>query len=245
MGGASMPPDSPVDVCEDTFIYWIDLPYHLKIEVLRNLPFPTLWNFMFLSKECMALSSKLKPEVNGVFLLHEPNRVRQNANMGNCSATIIVYYLPRGSTDPDLRKNYTIRFTNINEGCTVSREDDMRIASTGPTYTNESCYAVSMRVLFNMTKYMKSEQISMEIGSVRTEVRHVLDELPKTASLCCERLTVHAHSLAVLTSLIPHVNPGCRLWTYDSDIFNIPANVFIDSDIFDLETVRFSQSFIM
>ncbi|VDM85846.1 unnamed protein product, partial [Strongylus vulgaris] len=60
------------DVFESKFTYWNKLPARLKIEILRNLPYPTLRNFMFLSKECMALASNVKTHAYGVYLQNKP-----------------------------------------------------------------------------------------------------------------------------------------------------------------------------
>ncbi|VDK72845.1 unnamed protein product [Cylicostephanus goldi] len=61
-----------VDWFEDHFTYWNRLPMELKLKVVRNLPYPTLRNFMFLSKECMKVSSLLRASVYEVALVEEP-----------------------------------------------------------------------------------------------------------------------------------------------------------------------------
>ncbi|KAK6728605.1 hypothetical protein RB195_005946 [Necator americanus] len=58
-----------VDVFESKFIRWGELPPHIKITVLQNLPYPTLRNFMFLSKESYALASTVVTDAYGVYLL--------------------------------------------------------------------------------------------------------------------------------------------------------------------------------
>lgn len=60
--------DFEPDVFESKFLYWRELPSHLKIQVLRNLPYPTLRNFMFLSKECWNLTASFKTEAYAVYL---------------------------------------------------------------------------------------------------------------------------------------------------------------------------------
>ncbi|EYC28806.1 hypothetical protein Y032_0007g3442 [Ancylostoma ceylanicum] len=60
--------DFELDIFDSKFTYWSELPSHLKIQILRYLPYPTLRNFMFLSKECWALATNFKAEAYAVYL---------------------------------------------------------------------------------------------------------------------------------------------------------------------------------
>ncbi|CAJ0593379.1 unnamed protein product [Cylicocyclus nassatus] len=153
--------------------------------------------------------------------------------------------MPPGTAGPDLHKNYTIFFNATKDGGCIARREKKgrRIVRVGPKYS-ETCYVVSMRIFFNMMKYINPEQISIEIGLVRSEVRYLMEDFPSEVSLKCDRLTVTAYPLAFLTSLIARVTPGCKLRIYDSrpGPFVESGAACIASDVFDFETMKMAPS---
>ncbi|EYC26101.1 hypothetical protein Y032_0011g1560 [Ancylostoma ceylanicum] len=56
----------PFDSC--AFHCWSDLPNVLKIKILQYLPYPTIRQFMFLSKECYMLASNTRTQAEIVQL---------------------------------------------------------------------------------------------------------------------------------------------------------------------------------
>ncbi|CAJ0598807.1 unnamed protein product [Cylicocyclus nassatus] len=225
-----------VDVLEKRFTCWNSLPMELKVKVVRNLPYPTLRNFMFLSKECMEIALLLKASVHAVFLLDaEYGMDDEDGVRGVRSfAKIVVNDRPHGSSDAD-SESYTIGFAG--RSCIARRIKKEGQNVGGLEYPMESCYAVSMRVLFQITKYLKPEIVGLELVNIR-DVKGALRKLPSTSSLTCEALTVRSTDLSFLPMLMPHVTPGCQLrFQCDPFSFGVLSNN-VNSEVFDFEVVK-------
>ncbi|EYC28797.1 hypothetical protein Y032_0007g3434 [Ancylostoma ceylanicum] len=82
---------------ESEFSCWSELPIQMKITILEYLPYPTLRNFMFLSRECLALASKLKTEAcslmlqkscfQGIALVEQYTKIAIHVYSANVSAS--------------------------------------------------------------------------------------------------------------------------------------------------------------
>ncbi|CAJ0593375.1 unnamed protein product [Cylicocyclus nassatus] len=232
-------PNPDVDVFEDHFAYWNKLPTELKVKVVRNLPYPTLRNFMFLSKDCMEVSSPLKTPVFAVFLLHWGYR-SECVQVGRYDvvkqSSIIVYYMPFGSAVD--RKEYIIYFSTVEDGRCIAHREKKRgqIVIMGPEYPKESCFTVSMRVLFQITKILKPKNILLQLVNI-ADVKSTLSELPSTSFITCGALTVRSDDLSFLPLLMPHVSPGCELRFYNSDPYPYDDNI-LNPVFFDFEVVK-------
>ncbi|KAL6729827.1 hypothetical protein Aduo_000846 [Ancylostoma duodenale] len=161
--------DFEPDVFENKFIHWSKLPSHLKIQVLRNLPYPTLRNFMFLSKECWGLASMFKTKAYAVYLDEMAFLSEfQDIPCEEKSMDLFVYYIP-----PDLRgipnslKRYQLSFVeDEGGGCSVRRVRERRglkHISEGVRYSNETYFSASMRVFFQLTKFIEAEELAIEM----------------------------------------------------------------------------------
>ncbi|CAJ0593376.1 unnamed protein product [Cylicocyclus nassatus] len=225
------------DVFEDRFTCWNRLPMELKVKVVRNLPYPTLRNFMFLSRECMELTSLLKASVHAIYLLDEEYGLQEEKKgaIVRSFASIIVNDILDGSANAD-SENYTIGFEG--KGCSCIAR---RIKKGGQNmakeleYPMESCYAVSMRVLFQITKNLKPENVVLELANIRV-VKETLRKLPSTSSITCGALTVRSPDLSFLSMLMPHVTPGCEL-RFDGNPFSFTFDN-VTSGVFDFEAVK-------
>ncbi|CAJ0594384.1 unnamed protein product [Cylicocyclus nassatus] len=217
------------DVFESSFIYWSNLPAHLKVQILRNLPYPTLRSFMFLSKECMTLTSSVKTQAYGVYLQNDPFLgYSEYVESKEASATIIIYYIPPEAVGiPDSHKPYTLTFVDVEDGgCVVKRRKDKRgrsIVTNGVRYQNEKSASAAVRVFFQLTKNIKAQYLSIEMTSENAEIERVLE------------------SKTLAPSLLRFVSPGCGLNIYNLDPFS--EEIFMDSAFCDSEAVRQAPEF--
>ncbi|CAJ0593377.1 unnamed protein product [Cylicocyclus nassatus] len=201
----------------------------LKVKVFRNLPYATLRNFMFLSKECMEVSSLLKPSVHAVSLYDEANEVKS-------FAAIVVYDTPDEAAN--VEESYTIGFSSVKGRSCIARRSKKggQNVASGLEYPMESCSTVSMRVLFQITKNLKPGSVDLHLTNI-ADAKITLSKLPSTSLITCGALTVHAVDFSFLSMLMPHVSPGCILRFYVYDPSSFEDNV-LNSGLFDFEVVK-------
>ncbi|RCN51372.1 F-box domain protein [Ancylostoma caninum] len=240
--------DFEPDVFENKFIHWSKLPSHVKIQVLRNLPYPTLRNFMFLSKECWALASMFKTEAYAVYL-DEMAFISelQDTPCEEKSMDLFVYYIPPDSRGiPNSHKTYQLSFVEDEDGgCSVRRVRGKRGRkrySEGVRYSNETYFSASMRAFFQLTKFIEAEELAIEMHTMSPEVGNILRELPLTPSFSCKSFLIRTEDKALPPLLLPFIAPGCKLAVY-SFPFPEPGDIFMNTAFFDSEVLRAAPSF--
>ncbi|KAL6729825.1 hypothetical protein Aduo_000844 [Ancylostoma duodenale] len=233
---------------ENKFIHWSELPPHLKLQVLRNLPYPTLRNFMFLSKKCWTLSSMFKTEAACIFLDEMAFLSKfQGTRCKEKSMDLFVFYIPPGLKGiPNSHRKYQLSFVEDKDGgCSVRRIGESREwkrYSKGVRYSNETYFYASLRVFFQLTKFIEAKDLLIEMSTVNPEVESILRELPASTSLSYESITIRTEDKALLPLFLPFINPGCKLSVY-SFPFHETGDIFMDTAFFDSEMVRAAPSF--
>ncbi|RCN51374.1 F-box domain protein [Ancylostoma caninum] len=241
-------------VFENKFIHWSKLPSHLKVQVLRNLPYPTLRNFMFLSKECWTLASMFKAEAASVFLDERAFLSKiQRTRCKEKAMDLFVFYIPPGLRGiRNSHRMYQLSFVeNEDGGCSVRRiresleeraERGREPYSEGVRYSNETYFSASIRVFFQLTKFIEADDLVIEMGTVNPEVENILRELSASTSFSCKSFGIRTEDKALPPLLLPFITPGCELGVYSSP-FSEPSEIFLDTAFFDSEVVRAAPKF--
>ncbi|KHJ76823.1 hypothetical protein OESDEN_23557 [Oesophagostomum dentatum] len=240
---------SSMEICQaDVFERWNDLPRHLKVHVLQNLPYPTLRNFMFLGKECFQLASEIETEAFAVFLQDiaylkdEDDEDNEYNGMEEGTVELSVWYIP-----PHLRKvpnsfePYQLLFTRDKSGGCILRRvrEGTQHKSYGKEvrYAEETTFAAALRSFFQLTRNIKAKELSVEVERLNPDLERALKQ-QTTARFSCKTFLIRTEDRALPPLLYPFIPAGCSLQVYTFP-FPKPDDIFIESSCFDLELVSY------
>ncbi|KAL6729821.1 hypothetical protein Aduo_000840 [Ancylostoma duodenale] len=230
------------DAYESQFGYWSELPLQLKITILEYLPYPTLRSFMFLSKECLTLASKLKTEACALMLQHSSFQAVLKKN----ALDVVVYYIPPDATSiPNSHRPYRLTFVEDEEGgCVVKRVRGKKGKFTrdGVRYNNETHSSAAIRTFIQLSKGLKAEQLSVEVDAMDPGLERTLKEQSAGPTISCKSFLIRTLERALPPLLLPHLAPGCKLQVYNYPIQE-PGDIFINTAFFDTDVMRAAPSF--
>ncbi|KHJ93912.1 F-box domain protein [Oesophagostomum dentatum] len=216
-----------LDVSEGSFGRWSELPTHLKIEVLRNVPFPTLRSFMFVSKECLALVLLMKPEPTGCYVGSAVIEIR--------------YYTRRCCTGKASLSALAFSFeVDEDGGSVVSRivkKEDPSLDKIGAHYSDEPLSS-AFRVFVQFARTLTVSKLKIVLKTAE----QVIGELPTAPPLSCQQLIIHTEDPAVPPLLFRFVSPGTKLCIRSYEDVYV-GDVSLESSVFDSEVVRAAPSF--
>ncbi|EYC02996.1 hypothetical protein Y032_0096g2887 [Ancylostoma ceylanicum] len=223
---------------ESEFHHWPKLPTDLKIKILEYIPFPTLRNFMFLSKDSYSLVTRLKTLVFNVSLSDIDNFDRIQ-NFVELSISWIRDGPPTKMTCP---RYYILHFVEDQRGgCFVERV----IEKKGRKYTyagvryNHSPRLVALATLFHFSTYMDIRETAMGLSALDPEEEHLLNVQPTTTVIAKDEFCIRAGASAIVSSFLRFLRPGCRLRVYP---LREQKGFFLDTRFFDSVVVHASPA---
>ncbi|KHJ92853.1 F-box domain protein [Oesophagostomum dentatum] len=243
----NFPLNFDIDVFEEKFTRWNELPVEVKIQILQYLPFHTLRNFMFLSKDCLAVASNVKISVYGVYF--QDKRCIYNTNISNeeASLIILVAYEHRWKNPGNsCKREYRIIFAgDENGGCFVRRlikRRRFKYSKALIRYENETCGSAAFRVFLHLMRNLKSANVTIQKDSIYPEIERVLKEEPSSPPFSCERFSVATEDRKLIPLLPKFLAPGCEL-SFSTSMAIYHDEIFADTEFCSSELMRAAPRF--
>ncbi|KHJ97931.1 F-box domain protein [Oesophagostomum dentatum] len=234
------------DVQVVEFHYWNALPALIKIKILKYAPFPTLRNFMLLSKESYELVRRIRIPTN-VYLLERTSReLKRRYGIRNYRRGLefIFEWFPDGIMDLSKHQPFhNLLFLEKEEGCCFVQRFVRKRRRTFNLSTrigyNTGILAAAFKTLFNIAKYMDILDLSVLTNSPFEEIEGVIAEMTSTVLIAREKLFMETNGEpSATTSLLRFLHPGCEMVLSSSSELREP---FSDHSFWNSETVRASR----
>ncbi|RCN51393.1 F-box domain protein [Ancylostoma caninum] len=223
---------------EFEFHHWTELPVDVKIKILEYIPFPTLRNFMFLSKESYSLVTRLRTLVFNINFSDMDNFDK----VQNFVELAISWPRPGPPTRMKTSKYYILHFVdNGKGGCFAERV----IEKKGRKYTcagvryNRSPRFVALSTLFHFSTYMDIRETYIGLSALNPEEEHILMAQPTTTLIAKDEFSITTGTSAIVSPFLRFLQPGCRLKIYP---LREQGEFFLDTPFFDSAVVHASQA---
>ncbi|EYC17647.1 hypothetical protein Y032_0030g2192 [Ancylostoma ceylanicum] len=244
---------------EHEFHRWSELPLDIKTMILEYIPFPTLRNFMFLSKECFSLVTKMNTLI---FYVHLSNVGPEN-KIENFVQLSLSWPLPGKTEQEQFPTLYTLHFVEDEKGgCSIRRvtdDEEWKFISAGLHY-HRSARFVALATLFHLTTYLNIRSVFAELVGVillkyhlsqkspefLTSFQDALDPKdeevfsmqPENRIIAKDKFFIKAGSNALIPLFLPFLEPGCPLVVFP--LYG-QEDIFLRTPFFDSALVHSSR----
>ncbi|EYC17660.1 hypothetical protein Y032_0030g2198 [Ancylostoma ceylanicum] len=195
---------------EHEFHRWSELPLDIKTMILEYIPFPTLRNFMFLSKECFSLVTRMNTLI---FYVHLSN-VGPEHRIENFVQLSLSWPLPGRKEQEQFPIMYTLHFVEDGKGgCSVRRvtdDEEWKFISAGLHY-DRSARFMALATLFHLTTYLNIRSVFAELDALDPRDEEVFSMQPEGRIIARDEFFITAGSNALIPRFLPFVEPGCPL----------------------------------
>ncbi|RCN53117.1 F-box domain protein [Ancylostoma caninum] len=228
--------DFTLTLDEFEFHRWNELPFDLRIKILEYIPFPTLRNFMFLSKESFLLVTRMNTPM---FYVNLSNRglIKEFENFVELSLS---WSLHGRYEEEKYSRMYTLRFVEDENGCCfVERAPEKkrrrRIPSRGVHY-NRSARFTALATLFHFSTYLDIRAVFAELDSLDPKDGEVFTMQPETTKIAKDKFYIATRASTMISSFLPFLEDGCPLV-----VLPLGKEIFLGTSFFDSALVHSSR----